>query len=293
MVLPISKVATLKNGEYYMKKFQILVDSASDLKNDYLDGCNIGFKVIPLTILAGDKEFVDNDDINIDEMLNAMHASKKSSSACPAPQSFLDEFDNAEHTFVVTITSKLSGCYNSAVVAKNSYNKGENVHVIDSKAVGGTEILIVNKLVKLINADLSFEEIVEKIEQYRDNKSLFFILQKFDNLINNGRMSKIAGLIANTLVIRPICIASEGEIKILKKIIGIKNAFSKLIQLIKEKTSQEPAEKLIITHCKAESEANHLKTEIEKHCNVEDVEIRPMQGLCSYYALEKGVILCF
>lgn len=275
-----------------MKKFQILVDSASDLKNDYLDGLDIGFKVIPLTINAGDREFVDNDKINIDEMLDAMHNSKKSTSACPAPQSFLDEFDNAEHTFIVTITSKLSGCYNAAMVAKQSYENGQNVHVIDSKATSGTEILIVNKLVKLINKGLSFEEIVEQIEKYRDGKSLWFILQKFDNLVNNGRMSKLAGIIASTLVIRPICIAHEGEIKMLKKIIGIKNAFAKLIQLIKEKNEDYSNETLIITHCKAEKEALELKENIGKVCNFKEIQVLPMRGLCSYYALEKGIILC-
>lgn len=276
-----------------MKKFQILVDSASDLKNDYLkDFTDIGFKVIPLTILAGDKEFVDDDNINIQEMLNAMHATKKSSSACPAPQHFLDEFDKAEHTFIVTITSKLSGCYNAAMVAKQSYEKSENIHVIDSKATSGTEILIVNKLVKLIMEGLEFEEIVKKIEEYKEGRSLWFILQKFDNLINNGRMSRIAGLIANTLVIRPICIAQEGEIKMLKKIIGIKNAFNKLIQLIKEKATDYSKETLIITHCQAEEEAKNLKADIEKTCNFKEIQIRPMRGLCSYYALEKGIILC-
>lgn len=275
-----------------MKKFQILVDSASDLKNDYLDGLDIGFKVIPLTILAGDKEFVDNDNINIQEMLDAMHETKKSSSACPAPQSFLDEFEKAEYTFVVTITAKLSGCFNSAVVAKESYEKSQNVHVIDSKATSGTEILIVNKLVKLINEGLEFEEIIAKIEEYRDSKSLWFILQKFDNLINHGRMSKIAGLIANTLAIRPICIAYEGEIKMLKKIIGLKNAFKKLVEMIKQKKTDYSEDTLIITHCQAEQEANTLKEDISKVCNFKEIQIVPMRGLCSYYALEKGVILC-
>ena len=205
-------------------KFQILVDSASDLRSDYLaKEKEIGFKVIPLTILANGKEFVDNDDINIDDMLENMHQCKTNSSACPAPQSFLEEFGKADYTFVVTITAKLSGCYNAAVVAKNSYEKQENVHIIDSKATSGTEILIVDKLVNLIKDGKNFNEIVEAIEQYRDKRSLFFSLQKFDNLVNTGRMSKIAGLVAKTLVIRPICIALEGEIKVERKVIGIKN----------------------------------------------------------------------
>lgn len=273
-------------------KYQILVDSASDLMSDYLVDSEIGFKVVPLTINVGEKEYVDNDSLDIQKMLDDMHASKKSSSACPAPESFLREFDNAEYTFIVTITSKLSGCYNSAVVAKNSYSKPENICVIDSKAVSGTEILIVDKLVELIKQGLSYQKIIEQINAFRDKKSLFFILQKFDNLVNNGRMSKIAGLIASKLVIRPICIAYEGEIKIAKKIIGIKNTFSKLIQMICEKAKDFSKETLIITHCYAEEEANLIKSDLEKKCNFKEIRILSMRGLCSYYALEKGLIFC-
>ena len=273
-------------------KYQILVDSASDLLSDYCKDENIVFKVIPLTINVNDKEYVDNDSLNIEEMLKDMHSTKKSSSACPAPESFLQEFDNAEYTFIVTITSKLSGCYNSAVVAKNSYSKPENICVIDSKAVSGTEMLIVDKLIELIKQDLPYEQIVKEMTEYRDKRSLYFILQKFDNLVNNGRMSKIAGLIASKLVIRPICIAYEGEIKIAKKIIGIKNTFTKLVQMIGEKAKDFSKETLIITHCFAEEEANYIKSDIEKKCNFKEIRILPMRGLCSYYALEKGLIIC-
>lgn len=275
-----------------MKKFQIIVDSASDLKSDYLQDEEIGFSVVPLTINVSDREYVDNDNIEIEKMLKDMHESKKSSSACPAPQSFLQEFEKAEYTFVVTITSKLSGCYNAAIVAKQSYKKADNVFIIDSKAVSGVEILLVDKLVSLINQGLSFEEIQEKIIEYRDKRSLYFILQKFDNLVNNGRMSKIAGLIASTLVIRPICIAHEGEIKIAKKIIGIKNCFAKLVQMIQEKSKDYSNDTLIITHCFCEDDANSIKKDIESKCNFKEIRVMPMGGLCSYYALEKGLIIC-
>lgn len=273
-------------------KYQILVDSASDLKSDYIQDQNIGFKVIPLTININDQEYIDNDDLDCEQMLKDMHESKKNSSACPAPESFLQNFDSAEYTFIVTITAKLSGCYNAACVAKNSYSKPENVHVIDSKAVSGTEILIVDKLVELIKEGLSFEEIKTKIDEFRDERNLYFILQKFDNLVNNGRMSKIAGLIASKLVIRPICIAHEGEIKMAKKIIGIKNAFTKMVQMIKEKAKDFSKQTIIITHCFAEEEAKEIKSNIEKLCNFKEIRILPMRGLCSYYALEKGVIVC-
>lgn len=273
-------------------KFQILVDSASDLKDKYINDQEIGFKVVPLTILAGEKEFVDNENLNIDEMLSCMHACKKTTTACPAPQAFLDELSNAEYTFIVTITSKLSGSYNAACVARDSYEKPENVFVIDSKATSGVEILIVEKLVELINQGLSFENICKEICTFRDEKELFFILQRFDNLVANGRMSKIAGLIASALVLRPICVADQGQIKIAKKVIGTKNAFTKMIQMIGEKIKNMAEKVLIITHCKAENEANKIKEEIEQKYNFKEIRVQPMGGLCSYYALEKGIIVC-
>ena len=274
-------------------KFQIIVDSCSELKSDYLkDKKEIGFAVVPLIINVGEKEFVDDDNINCLEMLEEMKKAKKSSSACPAPQSFLDLFDNAEYNFVVTITAKLSGCYNSAIVAKNSYSKPENVCVIDSKAVSGTEILIVDKLIELIESGKDYQTICQEIEKFRDEKELFFILQKFDNLVNNGRMSKIAGLIASTLVIRPICVADNGEIKIAKKTVGIKNAIMKMVQMIGEKIKDIKDRILIISHCFADEEVAMIKTEVEKKYNFKEIRIVPTKGLCSYYALEKGVIIC-
>ncbi len=273
-------------------KYQIIVDSCADLKSDYIKNKNIGFNVIPLTINVGEKEYVDNDEIDVKAMLEDMKKSKKSSSACPAPQSFLDQFKKAEYTFVVTITSKLSGCNNAAIVAKNSYEKSENIHVIDSKAVSGTEILIVDKLVELIEKDLSFEEIKTEIDKYRDERNLFFILQKFDNLVNNGRMSRFAGLIASTLVIRPICIADKGEIKIAKKTIGIKNAINKMIQMIGEKAKNIENSTIIISHCFANEEVAMIKKELESKYNFKEIRIIETKGLCSYYALEKGFIVC-
>ncbi len=275
-------------------KYQIIVDSCSDLNEDYLNGTGIGFKIVPLTINVGDSEYVDIAGCDVDGMLNKLKTPKiKSSSACPAPETFKKEFDNADYTFVVTLTSKLSGCYNSALLAKNEHENSSHIHIIDSKAVSGTEVLIVNKLVEFINADLDFEVIVDEIEKFKESCTLFFVLQKFDNLVNNGRMSRIAGLIASTISLKPICKAVDGEIKIIKKIIGSKQLFSRLSLMIKEVLNGDKTRRIIISECKAQGEAEELKREIEKNCGNTNIEILPMKALTSYYALEKGVIVCF
>lgn len=275
-------------------KYQILADSACDVKDDYVQGDLVRFKTIPLVINVGDKEFVDDAQLDPDAMLHCLRESKeKSCSACPSPDAFMQEFDKAEETFIITITSKLSGCYNSACTAQKTYEGKGKVHVIDSKATCGTEVLIIDKLLELMSQNLSFEEIVTQIEKFRDEKTLLFILQRFDNLVNNGRMSKVAGMIASTLVIRPICKAEDGEIKIAKKTIGAKNAFNKLVKMIGEFTNDFTGKKIVISQCQAEEEALQLKEDILALYPFQQVQILKMRGLASYYALEKGVIVCF
>lgn len=273
-------------------KYQILCDSSGDFPEASFKNKNVIYKVIPLSILVGEQEFVDDDKLDANNMLKAMHAFKgKTSSACPSPELFLKELNNADYTFIITITQKLSGCYNSAMVAKNSYSKPENVCVIDSKATSGVMYLIVEELVRLIEEGKSYNQIVEEINKFRDQRTLFFILQKFDNLVANGRMSHVAGFIASTLLIRPLCRAVDGDIKIAFKLMGPRNAFQKLIKMVSEECKNK-SQKIIITHCEDYDDAKYIEQELNK-LGFDNIHILPMRGLTSYYALEKGIILCY
>lgn len=273
-------------------KFQILADSSCDLTENDFNHKGIGFKIIPLTIRVGEQDFVDDNQLNPKEMLSAMHAFRgKSLSSCPSPDAYLNEFANAEYTFVVTISQKLSGSFNSAFVAQGSHDHPENIFVIDSKATSGTMALIVEEIARLIEQGLSYKEICQKIIEYRDARTLFFVLQKFDNLVAAGRMSRVAGFIANSLLVRPICRAVDGDIKIAMKLIGPRNAFQKLIKLTNEECKDKTAP-IVITHCQDPQDGEYVKQELTK-LGFSNIKLAPMRGLCSYYALEKGMILCF
>lgn len=279
-----------------MKKFQIIVDSASDLDSKYVKNKDIGFRVVPLTITIGDKNYVDDDNINVDEMLESLHKYKgKTSTACPSPEAFSKYYTDAENTFVVTISSKLSGTYNAACLGAKEFenNSNFNIHVIDSKLVSGAEELIVDKLVELIESGLEFNDIVAKIDKFRDERQLFFTLAKFDNLIANGRMSKIVALIAKTLIIRPVCKGVEGEIKVIEKVIGINNAFKKMATFISKAVQTFKDKVLIINKCKADNECEQLVKLIKENCDFKEIRIKETKGLCSFYALEKGLIVSF
>ena len=87
------------NGGFIMK-YKIVVDSSSDLKNDYIVDENVGFEVAPLTIHIGDKHFIDNENINVKEMLESINNGCKSTTSCPNPNDYLKCFNDAENIFL-------------------------------------------------------------------------------------------------------------------------------------------------------------------------------------------------
>ena len=131
-------------------KYKIVVDSSANLLNDYLKNEeNIDFEVAPLTIRLLDEEFIDNDNLDVKDMLKKINASEVAAkSSCPSPNDFLKTFnsDKDGYTFVITITKKLSGSFNSAIVAKEMSENKDRIYVLDSKATAGSMVILVDKL---------------------------------------------------------------------------------------------------------------------------------------------------
>ena len=273
-------------------KYKIVVDSSSDLSNDYIKDPNIGFEVVPLTIRANCIDFVDNESLNVDEMLNAMHASKtKSTTSCPSSEYFKKSYEEAEYVICITISSKISGTYNAAYLGGKDCNS--KVHVVDSRTTSGGMRLIADKAYELMKQDLPFEELCNQLEEYKASLNLFFILDTFENLVKNGRMSKITAFVAGALYIKPLCMANDGVIDIYEKPRTMKGALNRLVECIDKKCSDTENRKCVITHCKNEEAANFLKEEISRKYKFKEIIIEEMRGLCSFYALEKGVLVAF
>ena len=273
-------------------KYKIVVDSSSDLKKDYINDENIGFEVVPLTIEVDGITFVDDDNIDIDGMLEAMHKSSgKPKTACPSPGFFANSYKEAENVLCITISSKLSGTYNSAYLGSMDVNS--KVHVVDSKLTNGAMRLLVDKAYELMKQNLDFEVICEEMEKYRDSLHLFFVLDKFDNLVKNGRMSKIVAFIASALYIKPLCEGVDGNIEVYEKPRTMKGALNKLVDGIASRCPDTNGRTCIVSHCKSLEDAQYVKKEIEDRYNFKEVIISEMRGLCSFYALEKGIIVSF
>ena len=273
-------------------EFKIVADSSSDVL--FLE--NIPFSSAPLKIITGNKEYIDDENLDVMNMIEELSVYKgKSSTACPSPSDWLENFGNKKYVFCVTITSGLSGSYNSAIIAKKEYEEAypeRRVFVVDSLSAGPALKLIIEKLSEFILSGMSFDEICREITLYNKNLGTLFVLESMRNLANNGRVSLIAAKAAGLLGIRAIGRASEvGTIELLEKPRGemkaLKNVVENMVSL------GYSGNNIRISHADNDFAANTLKELILKKFPLSHIEIYNSRALCSFYAEKGGLIIGF
>lgn len=276
-------------------KWNIVADSSCDLKQFAPDDERIAYSSVPFIIRAEDKEFIDDETLNTEELISTLAGIREAGrTACPAPETWHEKFKAAGSTIAVTISSNLSGSYNSACLARDMIlekDPSRKIAVIDSKSAGPELTMIIRKLHALIDEKLSFEEIVEKLNQFADKTETIFALTSFDNLVKNGRVSRIAGFVAGKLGMCGVGVANDGRIDVKSKVRGTQKALKVIIDDMKAHAfSCGP---VLISHCLNEELALRLKHLIQETWSAAQVEIMPTRGLCSFYAEKGGMIIAY
>lgn len=275
-----------------MKSFKIVADSSADITS--LAG--IDFQSVPLKIITAEREFCDDASLDVSEMVGFLYSYKgKSSTSCPNPEEWISAFGDAENVFCITITSTLSGCHNSALIAKTLYEEkypDRRVFVFDSLSTGPEMKLIVEKVTKLAEEGKSFEEVCHGAVEYSKSTALFFLLKSMKNLANNGRVSRISATAAGILGIRALGRASDrGDLAPLDKCRGQNTIFKTIISRMKEYGYR--GGRVRISHCLNEAEASLLKEIIIGEFPQAELGIYPARGLCSFYAENGGLLIGF
>ena len=273
-----------------MRTVKIVADSSANL----MQLKSVAFDAAPLKIITAQREFVDNRDLDLEEMVQYFKSYKgRSQSSCPNPEDWLTTFGDAEDIFCVAITSGLSGSYNAASVAKQMYeaeHPGRRVFVIDSLSAGPELTLIAEKLEALIGEDKSFEEICAYMPEYQKNTGLLFMLESLNNFAANGRVSPAVAKIAGVLGIRIVGKASDaGTLEPTDKCRGEAKSLKTILKHLKENGLKTG--KVQLAHCMNEAAANTLKDMIEAELPEVTVSIGINLGLCSYYAEQGGLLV--
>ncbi len=273
-------------------KYKIVADSSADVRSMQ----DVAFASAPLKIITSEKEYVDDEMLNVDEMVTDLLSYKgKSSTACPSAGDWLEAFEDAQRIFCLTISGSLSGSYNAAQMAKQDYEDrfpDRRVYVIDTLSAGPEVKLLIDKLAELIQEGNDFDTICAKIDQYRKKTHLLFMLESLKNLANNGRVNAAVAKVIGLLGIRMVGKASDvGTLQPLDKCRGEQNALKAIVKHLYEMGYE--GGKICIAHCLNEAAALQLKAQILKDFIHAKIEIYRTGGLCSFYAERGGMLIGF
>ncbi len=274
--------------------YKIIIDSCGEFIEKWKEDSR--FESVPLTLNVGGETIVDDDSFDQISFIKKVAACPECpKSACPSPERYMKAYDcDADHVYAVTLSSELSGSYNSAVLGKSlllEENPEKKVHVFNSRSASVGETLIGMKIQECEEMGCSFEETVEKVEAYIEEQHTFFVLDDLETLRKNGRLSKVKSLVASALKIKPVMGSTpEGTICQLDQARGINKALVKMAQNIVEKAENSQDKVLAISHCNCKDRAELLKNALLEKIEVKEVVILDTAGVSTMYANNGGVI---
>lgn len=274
--------------------YKIVADSCCEFPSEFANDPR--FEIIPLGLEVGDELIMDDETFDQKQFLAKVAACPKCpKSFCPSPEKFKEAYrTDAENVFVFTLSSKLSGSYNSAEIGRQLYQEeyGEkNIFVCDSHSASCGETQLAYKAVEWSEAGIPFKEICEKLIEYRNQMKTYFVLDNLETLRKNGRLTGVKALVASTLNIKPLMAGKAGEIVQLGQAIGIKKSLAKMAETVVQEAVRPAEKRLMITHCNCAERAESVKEMILSKINVKEVLVMDTRGVSSMYANDGGVIV--
>lgn len=276
--------------------YRIIGDSCTDLPIELKQNPNI--KLVPLTLIVDEVSVVDDETFHQQSFLNMVKASPHCpKSACPSPEDYMKYFDFDGDIYIITLSSQLSGSYNSAELAKKLYleeHPDKNIEIFDSRSASVGQTLLAMKIVELAEKNNSFEEITTKINAFRSGLKTKFVLESLDTLRKNGRLSGLQAFIASALNIKPVMGATpEGTICKVDQARGIMKALIQMVKAIEQDVIR-PQDRIIgIAHCNNRERAEFVKNEILKRIPFKGYFIVDTAGVSSMYANDGGIITAY
>ena len=213
-------------------KTRIVVDSTADILPEYLDQIH----TVPLTVSFGEEEYIDGvtmDHRTFYQKLIETDAMPSTSQASPA--AFAEQYDQAaaddEEVVVITISSKLSGTYQSAMIAAAGRS---SVYVVDSENASVGCGILVGLALRYLRDGMTASAIAEKLQKDKKKIVVIALLDTLEYLKRGGRISKAAAFAGGLLNIKPVISIADGEIQLLGKARGSKMGNNLLAQQIEK-----------------------------------------------------------
>lgn len=280
---------------------KIISDSACDLKKAYTEQNNIG--IVPFNIIINeDTSLKDKIDIQSEELLEMMKNDSQffAKTSQPSPDDYKIEFEKAAKQgcdiLCFTITSELSGSYQSAEIAKKIIQEEYDVdiRVIDSLSASLGQAILINKAIEMVHQDKSLDELEDYINKIKLTGKIFLLVDTLKYLEKGGRISKSKRLIGSALSLKPILKLENGKLDIVDKVIGKKRAIKNMMRLVNsEKNNSDKSHEFFVVHADSEKEASEIYDELKTENNLPfDIEVLSPVLVChsGYGSVAIGII---
>ena len=274
--------------------YRIVVDSCCELQEQYKNDDR--FRSVPLTLEVGDYKVIDDESFNQKEFIEKVATSPQvPRSACPSPEQFMEAYRGEEdEVYVVTLSSHLSGSYNSAEVGKDLYLEkydAKKIHVVDSESASCGETQLAMLIMQYKEEGLSFEDTVKKVETFKRRMRTYFVLDNLETFRKNGRISGVKALTASALNIKPIMVGVFGSIEQRGQAIGTNKALTKMADYVIADVPDTQTRTLMITHCNCPERAEYMLDLMKKRGAYKDIVVMDMAGVSTMYANDGGIIV--
>jgi len=221
---------------------QIITDSTADLTKEEYEKHNIRF--VPLTIHLGEKSWRDFYDIEPDEYYSMLRNTRAfPSTSQPSPQDFVDVFaplvSAGEQVLSIHLSSKLSGTYQSALLAKNQF-PGAQIEVLDSLQASLGLGLILMLCAERIASGANFEEVVGLARKLAETVDTYFSVDSLEYLQRGGRIGKAQALLGTLMKVKPLLTLNGGEVQPLEKIRTTDRLLNRFVEIVKKAAEDSP-----------------------------------------------------
>ena len=254
-------------------KVQVITDSTCDMPEHLIK--NLGIRIIPIYLRFGEKTYRDCVDITKDEFYSTLTSSPvHPATSQPNPEDFTSVYkeycDSTEGIVSIHISSKISGVYNSANIAKKSLKRQCPIEIIDSKFNSAGLGLVVIAAARMAQIGASFSEVINEANKAINQVRMFGMFETMKYLARSGRVNKTIAAAASVLHVMPLLTFHDGEIVRAGLVRTINKGIDRIYDFVKNNT---PIGELTIVHSQVAEQARQLKKRLGEFIQEERISI--------------------
>ncbi|MFT4144204.1 MAG: DegV family protein [Mobilitalea sp.] len=271
---------------------RIITDSTADITTEQAE--QMGITIVPLKVIFGEKEYRDGIDISIEGFYEKLvTADKLPTTSQPAPDDFLKYYEEAKEAgdsvLVILISSKLSGTYQSAVIAKEMCEYSQ-ISIIDSITTITNLRLLVEHAIKLKEQKIPMVQIVNELEELKKRTVLLAMVDTLEYLHKGGRLSKSSAILGTLLKFKPIITVKDGVVSVVDKERGTNKGIARILEIIDEYGSIDEEYPVMFGYSSEDSKALMLQEKVIEKYKLKGTRIYPVGCVIGTHA---GPGACF